>query len=373
MSKPRILIIENSIDVTGALKSITKAAFDLKADYDFQFVVPSGSRGKYLLRERGFQPIHELPMKEISRRFLSMILYLPYLIVNTIRLKKIIRRNQISIIHVNDLYNLLPVMLHLSGTKIPYVCHIRFLPDRFPPWLFNFWLRLHFRYASRIVAVSHSVSKMLPEHPKFVVIHNELPIEERFPDYSNTSKANETFLYLSNFMDGKGQNFALKAFAKVHEQLPSWKLRFVGGDMGLQKNKTYRSQLQQLAKSLGIAEKIEWSEFTEVVEIEYKLADIVLNFSESESFSITCVEALFFGKPLIATDCGGPAEIIDHGESGILVENRNLNAMSEAMLLLAQNKELRDKFSIEGKKRSRNRFSIERTSYRLRDIYNSIR
>jgi glycosyltransferase involved in cell wall biosynthesis len=213
---------------------------------------------------------------------------------------------------------------------------------------------------------------MLPAHPKFILIHNELPIEEQYPDLIKHSPASSTFLYLSNFIQGKGQNFALEAFARIHEKLPTWKLRFVGGDMGLEKNKIYKNQLQQLSKSLGIVEKIEWAGFTESVEREYKLADIVLNFSESESFSITCLEALYFGKPLIATDCGGPSEIIDQGESGILVKNKSVDSMSEAMLLLAQNRELQDQFSAEGKKRSRNKFSIEQTSYRLRDIYNSI-
>ena len=56
----------------------------------------------------------------------------------------------------------------------------------------------------------------------------------------------------------------------------------------------------------------------------------MLNFSESESFSMTCLESLYYGTPLIATDSGGPAELFKHGESGHLVPNRDVQAMAKA-------------------------------------------
>ena len=62
--KPIILIIENSIAVTGELKSITRTAYDLKDEFDFYFVVPKGSRGIFWIKEKGFENIHELSMLE---------------------------------------------------------------------------------------------------------------------------------------------------------------------------------------------------------------------------------------------------------------------------------------------------------------------
>jgi glycosyltransferase involved in cell wall biosynthesis len=372
--KPKILIIENSIDVTGALKSITRTAFDLKDFFDFQFIIPTQSRGKFWIEGKRFDTIYELPMKEVSYRFSSLILYIPFLIINTIRLSRIIRKNRIDLIHVNDLYNLLPVVYKMFGGAAPYVCHIRFLPDRFPKFLFNFWLRLHFHYSKRIIAVSQAVMHQLPIHSKIVVIHNELPVEERFPELNEQNQEKEafTFLYLSNYISGKGQNFALLAFAKICNALPNWKLRFVGGNMGLKKNGYYKLELQRQARDLGISEKIEWIGFTEEVEREYKSADIILNFSESESFSITCLEALFYGRPIIATDCGGPSEIIEQNKTGLLVENRNIDAMAKALLLLAKNDSLRIKMGIEGRQSVREKFSIQNTSYKIRKEYRAI-
>src|SRR5262249_12329959 len=147
-----------------------------------------------------------------------------------------------------------------------------------------------------------------------------------------------------------------------------WKLRFVGSDMGLSKNKSYKLSLEERARDLGIFEKTEWLGFTEEVEQEYKAADIMLNFSESESFSITCLESLFYGRPVIATDCGGPAEIIDHQETGLLVPNRSVAEMANSMLLLALDTKSRIHMGLRARKIVREKFSVSNLAI-VKNIY----
>jgi L-malate glycosyltransferase len=364
--KPVILIIDNSIDVTGALKSIALSARELCDHFDYRFILPKDSRALPWLERQAFV-VYQLPMREIRKDFNAIVRYLPALVENSLRLKRIIKDEAVDLIHNNDLYNMLPVFLKIGGMRVPYICHIRFLPERFPKLLLRSWLRLHVRFASSIVAVSKVVLKQLPLHPKIMMIYDRLPMEEHCAaPNADTSK---TFLYLSNFMEGKGQDHAIRAFALVHQQLPDWKIRFVGSDMGLPKNKAYASGLRDLAKRLGVSEKIEWCGFTEDVEMEYKHADIVLNFSESESFSMTCAETLFYGRPLIATDCGGPSEIVSHGESGIIVGNREITQMSEAMTKLASNDALRRKLSMNGRAMVRDKFNYQETSHKLLQVY----
>jgi glycosyltransferase involved in cell wall biosynthesis len=369
--KPTVLIIENSIDLTGALKSITRSSYDLSQYFNFKFLIPRKARGRFWIEQAGFRDIIEIPFKEISRRLASILLYVPYLIANAIKLKRITRKENVTLIHLNDIYNLVPVASRLLGENTPYVCHVRFLPDRFPKFLFNTWLDLHLKFAHKIIAVSQSVKAQLPNHPKITVIHNEAPLEERLPYVGPQHRPSHpfNFLYLSNFIDGKGQQFALAAFSQIHSTLPDWKLRFVGGDMGMHKNKIYRDKLIAEANKLGIGDKVEFESFVADVEKEYKNADIVLNFSESESFSFTCLEALFYGCALIASDCGGPTEIIDHYETGILVPNRDVEKMKEAMISLASDINLRSQFGSKARTVVRDRFSINNTSYRLKKVY----
>jgi glycosyltransferase involved in cell wall biosynthesis len=371
VKKPRVLIIENSVHVTGALKSVTRTAYDLRNDFDFVFIIPKGSAGRFWIEAKGFKNIYEVSFVELSKRIWQLLRYIPCLMMNAREVRRIAEEEKIDVIHVNDLYNLIPAMMRLIGGKIPYVCHIRFLPDKFPAILFNSWFRFNERFAHSIVAVSHYLKSKLPDSPKLHVIPNELPVEEKY-DPSPLESGAPLLLYLSNVIPGKGHTYALESFAQVTASFPEWRLRFVGGDMGLEKNKIYLESLKERAKELGLVDQIDWLPFAEDVEREYKTADIVLNFSESESFSITCLEALFFGRPLIVTDCGGPAEIVTHEETGILVPNRDLERMIEAMRRLMSDPHLRNRLASNARVAVRSRFSIQNTSLRLKDIYHSI-
>lgn len=371
MPKPVVLVIENSIGVTGALKSVIFVAEKLRPYFTFIFVISTKSATRSFIEQNQFCVVAELPMLELSKRTKSVLLYGPQLIFNSFRLRKIVKVNDVQIIHNNDLYNLLPVALKLFGNPISYICHVRFLPDNFPRLLYNFWIKLHLYFASQVICVSKKVLDSIPKNKKSIVIHDAIPMlnnallprEERGYQY---------FLYLANYINGKGQQYALEAFYRIHNELPTWRLRFVGGDMGLQRNKDFKFRLKQLAEQWQIERKIEWGEFTHSVQNEYKNADIVLNFSESESFSITCLEALCMGKALIATDSGGPSEIIDHMKTGMLVTNRDVNEMTQAMRTLASSEELRKRFSEDAGATVFKKFSLDASAQKLKEVYDTL-
>ena len=364
-SKPRILVIENSTAVTGAMKSIVNTTSALSTSFEFQFIIPSGSSTRTRF---GNAIVHQWRMTEISKRIIPLAIYLPRLIINGLRLKRFVRRNHFEIIHVNDLYNLIPVMAKLFGCDVPYVCHVRFMPERFPGALFRFWLNLHLRYACKVVVVSKALKKQLPDHEKIVVAHDGYPfIENSAIDTPN----NHTFLYLSNIIPGKGQDHALRAFINIHKQLPEWKLKFVGSDMGLSKNKGYQLNLKKIAEIAGVGDRVEWNGFAEDVSSQYRTADIVLNFSESESFSKATLEALSCGRPIVVTDCGGPAEIVRDKVTGFLVPNKNTNAMEHAMIELATNPSLRKTMGEAAEADMRSRFDVKQTAKKLEEVYRS--
>ncbi|HWA35109.1 MAG TPA: glycosyltransferase, partial [Cyclobacteriaceae bacterium] len=223
MSNRRILVIENSTVVTGAMKAIVNSTSQLQSSFSFQYIIPKGSTTR-----SAYPPdsVHELRMVELSKRVGSLISYIPRLIANAFFLKKFVKQHSVDLVHVNDLYNLIPVAAKIFGCRVPYVCHVRFMPERFPPALFNFWLNLQLKHSSKVMVVSEALKKKLPHHEKIVVVYDGYAFDKSREMASDGS----TFLYLSNFIAGKGQDHALKAFINVHKQLPGWKLRFVGGD-----------------------------------------------------------------------------------------------------------------------------------------------
>jgi glycosyltransferase involved in cell wall biosynthesis len=173
-------------------------------------------------------------------------------------------------------------------------------------------------------------------------------------------------------MQGKGQDLALKAFETAYKQNNRLRLRFAGGDMGMAKNKEFRQQLEVTAAQAGLGEVVQFSGFVTDTEAAMKAVDIVLNFSESESFSLTCLDALFFGTPLIASDCGGPAELFEHERSGLLVPNRDVPAMSAAIGRLAASMGMRQQFAAAGRTYVRQKFAPAHTYLSLAALYRQV-
>lgn len=360
--KRRIAIIENSRGITGALRAIVATGKELNKIFDLVFILPAGSSGIAFVKAEGFFNVYEMPMRELSRRWSDVVFYIPILLLNAFRLRRIVEREKIDFIHNNDFFNLLPLSLLVVRSFRPYICHVRFLPDRFPSLLVALWLKLHLRFATNLVAVSKAVEHLLPKDAKIKQIYDPMPFEPFKDESIYPNDGIKRFLYVANFSPGKGHDTALKAFAFCKRRIPGWKLRFIGGDLSHSKGIQYANQLKLLSQELGISNLIEWGGFTKFVDKEYLKADIVLNFSESESLSLTCIEAMIFRKPVIATRCGGPEEIIRDKESGLLVRNRDYLHASEAMETLALSPELRERFSIAGHQFVVEHFSAKYTS-----------
>ncbi len=364
MKKARILIIENSSALTGALISILRSSSLLVTHFDFIFILPTGSTAVQYVSHAGFE-VHEFPMKELRKKASSVLVYLPFLLSNSLRLFRLIKKLNVDLINVNDFYNLLPVSYKFLGGQVPYVCYVRFLPSKFPTALVKFWCACHDHYTSKMIAVSEVVKKELPFKDNVVVIGNELPSEE----VPFTISSSAIILYPANYIQGKGHEYALQSFALINQKHPSWKLKFVGGDMGLQKNKDFKIELTQLAEKLNIEEQVEWHDFANNISVEYIQACFVLNFSESESFSMTCLEAMFYGRPVVATRSGGPSEIIDQNETGILVDVNDVTAMADAMEFLISHPDKREFMAGQAYQRVRQKFSYANTIEKLGEVY----
>ena len=176
-------------------------------------------------------------------------------------------------------------------------------------------------------------------------------------------------LYLANYIPGKGQQYALQVLRNIRNQNLAVELKFVGGDMGRAANKSYLRKLQAQARSLNVHDITEFAGPTGEVMQEMRDAHIILNFSASESFSMVCLEALASAKPLVATRCGGPQEIIRHQYNGLLVANGDVHEMTSAVADLVKNPSLRTKFSINSQVDFQEKFNLQILAEYLAQIY----
>lgn len=373
----RILIVDNCIAVTGALKAILNTVRALRAEdaaqFEFEFLLPTGSASVPTVAAEGYV-VHTLPFVEISKRPTDLVRYVPMLLANGWRLRRLARQRGVALLHLNDFFNLAGIVAGWGGGP-KLITHVRLLPQNFPSPLRRLWVGADTRYAARVICVSEAVRSAFPAAPNVLVVADPIPAQEKHalpaPDHAEgRARTGELkLLYLANYIPGKGHDHAVEAFAAAHAQNPRLRLSFHGGDMGLEKNRAYRRGLAARVQALGLGGVVQFGEFVGDVEREIKGADIVLNFSETESFSLTCLDALFYGTALIASDCGGPRELFEPGRSGMLVPNRDVPAMTAAILALAADPTKRADFAAAGRQYVRHKFSPEHTYRKLKEVY----
>lgn len=363
------MVVDNSVAVTGSIMAGLRTAKSLSGQFDFLFLLPTGSAAINKVTTEGFRTA-EIPFLEINKS-LKALLYIPVLLMNLIRFRRLISKEKPRLIVVNDFYNLLPALYRAMGGRIPYLTYVRFVPSRFPQRLVSFWCRQHYRHASKVIAVSSVVMKDLPVHNKVTMIYDGIPSVDEVTSmlYNADSRS---ILYLSNYIRGKGQDLALLVFSAIHEQFPEWTMTFAGGDMGLDKNREFKQELQSLAGKLGVAHKIQWLDFSNDNRELFEKSGLILNFSSSESFSLTVVESLLSGRPVIATASGGPQEIITSGVNGELVPVGDIEKMEAILSELLRDHTRREQYALNAEKSVREKFSEANTTRRIADLYNNL-
>jgi L-malate glycosyltransferase len=358
------LLLENSRDVTGAFNAAMEITAALKERVDMEWALPSSASASITKRlvDNGITH-HALPLVEIGRSWKKLIAYFPMLLANAVRLRGLLRSGDVGVLIVNDYYNLLGAAVRVLGWQGNLITYIRLLPGHQQPLLNTLWVWAAFKYSDSVIAVSQAVAKQLPKHAKLRLIYDPIEIARNRIDLASESKpqgATVRFLYLANYINGKGHLTALQAFHRAYAETEGIRLRFVGSDMGIQKNRVLKSALCSEVEKLGLNAVVEVLGPTDNVAQEILAADVLLNFSESESFSRTCLEGSAYGRPVIATCCGGPEEIIESEVSGVLVPVGDVPAIAGEILRLAGDSQLRKKMGRAGKNIVQYCFSAER-------------
>ncbi len=143
----------------------------------------------------------------------------------------------------------------------------------------------------------------------------------------------------------KGQLDLLKIYSKTIEKYPDWKLDIIGDG-------NERDVLEKYIKKHNLEDKVILHGFKDKDYIDKMLnkSSIYLMTSFTESFGIVLIEAMSHGLPCIAfSSAEGAREIINSGQNGYLIKNRNFNAFEKKVADLIEDKETRKKIGRQGR------------------------
>jgi glycosyltransferase involved in cell wall biosynthesis len=133
-----------------------------------------------------------------------------------------------------------------------------------------------------------------------------------------------------------------------------------------------RGECETLARNLGIADTCHFLgelPYTQVRD-QMQHCDALVLASLSESFGAVIIEAMACGKPVIATRCGGPEEIVTP-ETGLLIEPGDKQALAEAIIELSTTIEAYDPEHIVA--HVYRHYHPERVANKLTHVYNEVR
>jgi glycosyltransferase involved in cell wall biosynthesis len=162
------------------------------------------------------------------------------------------------------------------------------------------------RRSAAIVAVSEALRRSLVEdwgapEEKTARIYNPVALPDPLPDASDLGARAPLVLAIGRLSREKGHGLLLKAFA--HMRTPDARLAVLGEG-------PQRAHLEELARNLGIAERVDFAGWQADVWPWLNRARVLALPSRTESFGNVVVEALAAGLPVVSTDTPGPREIL---------------------------------------------------------------
>lgn len=170
-------------------------------------------------------------------------------------------------------------------------------------------------------------------------------------------------MHISNFRRVKRVRDVVRIFASVNEKIPS-RLVMVGDGPD-------RPEAEEEMRSFNLDHRVHFLGKIDNVAPLLASADLFLLPSSSESFGLSALEALASGVPVIGTRAGGLPEVVRDGETGVLCEVGDVDAMSRSALSILEDRDRWAAMSELGAADARARFSLDDIVSQYEHLYST--
>lgn len=298
------------------------------------------------------------------------------------RMAKVIRARRLQVLHAHQytpfFYGALAARLANIGTRVIFTEHGRHYPDVIS-WKRRLANRVVFdRLADRITGVCDFSARGLAEHDGFSrsrieVIENgidlaryQTPVDRKALRLRlRLDPARRYVASVARLHPVKDHRTLLEAFSHVAQIASDVDLLLVGDG-------PLRSELEQQASALGIASRVCFTGLRDDVPDILAAIDVFTLSSLSEAASITLLEAMAAGVPVVVTDVGGNGEIIRDGLDGLLTPRGDARALADALTKVLSNRPFAVSLGRSGAERVSSRYQLNRTIERYLKMYQQL-
>lgn len=285
---------------------------------------------------------------------------------SVVRAVRALRRTRPDLVYVSTLT--IPWwVLAARLARVPVLCHVHEAEEdqsRAVTAALTAPLLLADRVVTNSAAARRSVGLVFPSlAERAVVVHNGVPGPAATPGPPPAAGPLRLVL-VGRLSPRKGTDVALDAVARVVERGHDVHLRVAGSTFtGYE---WFEDELRARLDDPRLTGRVELLGFVHPTWPVLADADVVLVPSRVEPFGNTAVEAMLAGRPVVASDVQGLAEIVRDGSTGLLVPPGDPSALADAIVLLAEDPALRSRLAAAARADARLRFSPERYASRVR-------
>jgi len=176
-------------------------------------------------------------------------------------------------------------------------------------------------------------------------------------------------LFLSNLMQSKGVFELLEALKILKNKKINFNCNFVGGEGDISSQ-----QFKQKVSELNLEDLITYhgKQFGYDKYKLYNKSDVFILPTHNECFPLVILEAMMFGLPVISTNEGAIAEIIDDNETGFLVNKRDNVDLANKIQLLVENPSLRKSMGEKGREKFEKKYTLFHFEQNMTEILRKI-
>jgi glycosyltransferase involved in cell wall biosynthesis len=220
---------------------------------------------------------------------------------------------------------------------------------------------------SRVIAVSDDLREHIVNHadiPKELVGVVPNGVSIRKYDFTSNIEADRIPLIgtIGKLVARKGHSYFVKAAASILQS--GYKAHFLVCGEGPEER-----SLRNLAAELEITEHITFSNFPFRAHSVIREMDVFVLTSLQESLGFSALEALAYGKAVVAFGVGGIYSFLKDGETGLVVNLKDVDGLAKAVSRLIDSPELRYDLGKKGRALVEERFSLEVTTNKVIEQY----